>query len=197
MEAKAILALVLYALVMSISPGPNNVMLVSSGLIFGMRRTWPHIIGIILGVIIQLVVVGLGLGVVFDVEPRLHIVLKIFGSLYLAFLAAKIWGSKVVKDTEIGRPVRFYQAVIFQFVNPKSWLISVTLVAVFAERDHNYTGSLATVSLVFVFVGFISMVFWTACGFILRKILCNQHHVRLVNRSMAVLVALTVTMFWL
>ncbi|WCU08029.1 LysE family translocator [Pseudomonas aeruginosa] len=90
MEHTAFVALIVYAFVMSITPGPNNVMLMSSGLLFGLGRTWPHLLGIPAGVMVQLGITGVGLGAVFALEPRLQVALKVVGSLYLLWLAARL-----------------------------------------------------------------------------------------------------------
>ena len=118
--------LALYAFVTSITPGPNNLMLASSGLTFGFRRTVPHIVGILGGCFVLIAVTGLGLGAVFQAEPRLQLALKIAGAGYLLYLAWKFWRAGELKDKGEGRPLTLANAAIFQFVNPKALVMAIT-----------------------------------------------------------------------
>lgn len=197
MDATSFAALALYAFVMSITPGPNNLMLTTSGLIFGMSRTWPHILGIPFGVAVQLVAVGSGLGAVFAVEPRIQIALKIVGTAHLLWLAYKLWRASELPDKSIGQPISFFQAAAFQFVNPKAWLIAVTVVAAFATPGDGFGARLAMVCAVFAVIGTPCMAIWAAFGAGLRQVLHNPAKLLLVNRTMAVLAALTAGLFWL
>lgn len=190
-------ALALYAFVMSITPGPNNLMLTTSGLLFGMSRTWPHLLGIPFGVTLQLVAVGAGLGAVFAVEPRLQLVLKIVGTLYLLWLAARLWKAASVQDATLARPIGFLQAAAFQFVNPKAWLIAVTVIAAFVAPGDGYALRLALVCLVFAIVGLPCMAVWVAFGAGLRQLLHDRARLLCVNRTMAALAAATAGLFWL
>ncbi len=197
METTTLTALVLYAFVMSITPGPNNVMLTTSGLIFGMARTWPHILGIPFGVAVQLVVVGSGLGAVFALEPRIQTVLKVVGTLYLLWMAWKLWRAGEMPDASLARPVSFFQAAAFQFVNPKAWLIAVTVVATFVSPGDGYVTRLGLVCAAFAVIGTPCMAVWAAFGAGLRKILHDPSKLILVNRIMAALAAVTAGLFWL
>ncbi|MFD2112559.1 LysE family translocator [Thiorhodococcus fuscus] len=196
MEHTPLVALIVYAFVMSITPGPNNVMLMSSGLIFGLGRTWPHLLGIPAGVMVQLWVTGAGLGGVFALEPRLQVVLKVLGSVYLLWLARRLWRAAELEEAEAGRPIGFMQALVFQFVNPKAWLISVTVISTFLSAGEGYALRLCVISLVFVAVGLPCMLVWAAFGAGLRPWLSDRIVARRINRAMATLAALTVLLFW-
>lgn len=197
METASLTALALYAFVMSITPGPNNVMLTTSGLIFGLRRTWPHILGIPFGVAVQLTLVGLGLGAVFALEPRIQICLKVIGTFYLLWLAYKLWRAAEVGETDIAKPITFLQAAAFQFVNPKAWLIAVTVIAAFVSPGDGYTARIALVCAVFAVIGTPCMAVWAAFGAGLRQVLRDPMKLRLINRTMAALAAATAGLFWL
>lgn len=197
MEHTALVALIVYAFVMSITPSTNNVMLMSSGLLFGLGRTWPHLLGIPAGVMVQLGITGAGLGAVFALEPRLQVALKVVGSLYLLWLAARLWRAAELEETEAGRPIGFMQALAFQFVNPKAWLISVTVVSTFLPPGEGYALRLLVVSLVFAAIGLPCMLVWAAFGAGLRPWLRDRAVARVVNRAMATLAALTVLLFWM
>lgn len=197
MEHTALVPLIAYAFVMSITPGPNNVMLMSSGLLFGLGRTCPHLLGIPAGVIVQLGITGAGLGAVFAHEPRLQVALKVAGSIYLLWLASRLWLAVELEETETGRPIGFMQALTFQFINPKAWLISVTVVSTFLPPGEEYALRLLVVSLVFASIGLPCMLVWAAFGAGLRPWLRERAVARSINRAMATLAALTVLLFWM
>jgi threonine/homoserine/homoserine lactone efflux protein len=197
MDAHLFLSLMSYSFLMSITPGPNNVMLLSSGLLFGIRRTVPHLLGIPVGVMIQVWLTGAGLGAVFALEPRLQIALKIIGSIYLLWLASKLWHSGQLKETAHARPITFAQALLFQFVNPKAWLGSITAIAAFAGVGHDYAWRVLQMGLVFALVCVPCILIWAGGGAILRNYLQNPALLRLMNRTMAGLAALTAGLFWL
>jgi threonine/homoserine/homoserine lactone efflux protein len=197
METTSLAALALYTFVMCITPGPNNLMLTTSGLIFGMARTCPHILGIAFGAATQLIAVGAGLGAVFAVEPRLQIGLKLIGSLYLLWLAGKLWRAAELRGAALAAPVTFFQAAAFQFVNPKAWLIAVTVIAAFVSPGDGYALRIALVCAVFAIVGTPCLAVWAAFGAGLRRILHDPAKLLIINRTMAALSAITAGMFWL
>lgn len=124
-----------YAFVMSITPGPNNVMLTAGGANFGFRRTLPHMTGICIGVAIQLLATCAGLGALFDRWPQLQLTLGWAGAAYLVFLGWQLLRSQDVQVREGARPVSLLEAVGFQFLNPKAWVMTITAAAVFLPRE--------------------------------------------------------------
>ncbi|MDF1749287.1 MAG: LysE family translocator [Alphaproteobacteria bacterium] len=197
METTTLTTLALYAFIMSITPGPNNVMLTNSGLIFGMTRTWPHILGIPFGVSVQLIAVGAGLGALFEVEPRIQLILKVVGTVYLLWLAYKLWRAAELQDNTVSKPITFLQAAAFQFVNPKAWLIAVTVIAAFVTPGDGYSLRIAMVCGVFTVVGTPCMSLWAAFGASLRQIMHNPRKLLFINRTMSTLAAVTAGLFWL
>ena len=130
----ALIALVLFSFVSSVTPGPNNMMLLASGLNFGFRRTIPHMLGIGIGFTIMVLLIGLGLGQVFVRFPVLYTALKLAGAVYLIWLALKIARSGPISRDEpnsAAEPFTFLQAAAFQWVNPKAWMMAVTAVATY------------------------------------------------------------------
>ena len=119
-------ALIIYYFIMFATPGPNNAMLTASGIKFGYTKTLPHLIGIPLGHFLQITLVSYGLGNVFLKFPSLQFYMKILCFIYLVYLSWKMLGSFSVVKKESGRPLRFYEASLFQFINPKAWSIAVT-----------------------------------------------------------------------
>lgn len=129
MTVDQLFALSAFALVSSITPGPNNLMLMASGANFGFRRTVPHMLGIGLGFGLMIVLVGLGLVRVFDAFPVAHLILTILGVCYLLWLAWKIAHAAAPYAARVGvRPFTFLQAALFQWVNPKAWQMGLTAI---------------------------------------------------------------------
>jgi threonine/homoserine/homoserine lactone efflux protein len=125
-EFKLFFALVSYYFVMFATPGPNNAMLTASGIKFGFKRTLPHMFGIPFGHIIQITLVCFGLGTLFQKFPIIQFYLKWLCFFYLLYLGWKILGSLSDSEKESGRPLRFYEAALFQFINPKAWVVALT-----------------------------------------------------------------------
>lgn len=179
--------LAMFALVSSITPGPNNIMLASSGLTFGFRRTIPHMLGVNLGFTLMLVLVGLGLGTLFDQLPWLYTVLKYAGALYLLYLAWKIAGAGPMEGgSQRGRPFTFLQAALFQWVNPKAWVMAVGVIATYTPQAGFYW-NLALAAAVCCVVNLPSIGVWTAFGTALQRLLHHPRAIRAFNIAMALL----------
>src|ERR1700739_1477887 len=132
----ALPAAMTFALVMSITPGPNNTMLLASGVNFGFRRTLPHMLGITLGCMVMMLVIALGLGQLFERMPYLFAALEAASVAYLLYLAWKIATSRALSVEKADRqPMTFLQAAAFQWVNPKAWMMAVTGVTAFRLHD--------------------------------------------------------------
>lgn len=196
MSEIAFIPLILHAFIMAATPGPNNVLLMASGLVFGFKRTWPHLLGIPAGLVLQLWLTGSGLGLVFIVEPRFQIMLKIAGSLYMLWLAVCVWKSSDIRRQDAGNPIRFWQAVSFQFVNPKAWLISATAVSAFLPSGEGYVSRLSIVSLIYALVGLPCMAVWVIFGATFRPWLQDRRIARGIHRSMAAITAFSVFLLW-
>ncbi|KOF55202.1 MULTISPECIES: LysE family translocator [unclassified Achromobacter] len=179
--------LALFALVSSITPGPNNVMLASSGLNFGFRRTVPHLLGVTLGFAFMIFLVGLGLGSVFQRIPALYTVLKYAGALYLLYLAWKIANAGAMEDGTVrGKPFTFLQAAAFQWVNPKAWVMAVGVVATYTPQA-GFFANLVLATVVCGIVNLPSVGIWVAFGTALRRLLHKAWAVRAFNVTMALL----------
>ena len=137
-EFKLFFALISYYFVMFATPGPNNAMLTASGIKFGFKRTLPHLIGIPFGHVIQIVLVCIGLGSIFQKYPEIQFYLKWLCFLYLLYLGWKILGSFSNNEKETGRPLKFYEAALFQFINPKSVIVSVIMVSTYVDRGKDF-----------------------------------------------------------
>jgi len=192
MPADTFLALLVFAFVTSVTPGPNNFMLLASGVNFGFWRTLPHMTGIGVGFFILLLAVGLGLGAVLAAFPALNLALKIVGGAYLLYLAWKIAMSRSMgKGGEAGaRPMTFLQAAAFQWVNPKAWVMAVTAMAVYTNPERPFL-SMMIVAVAFALTNFPSVSVWAGFGVALRGFLSDPERLKWFNIAMGVLLAAT------
>ena len=186
MTLELITAFAGYCFVSSITPGPNNLMLMASGANFGFLRTIPHMLGVGLGFVLMVFLVGIGLAQIFDLYPITHTILKIGSVGYLLYLAWKIANAAPVnaKDSS-GTPMTFLQAAAFQWVNPKAWTMAVTAVTVYAPDTNLAT--LLLVAAIFGAVNLPAVSSWTLLGQQMARILTNPTRLRLFNWSMAAL----------
>ena len=186
MDAEILTALALFACVASITPGPNNMMLMSSGLTFGWRLTLPHMLGVAIGFTVMIIAVGVGLGAAFEAVPQLYTVLKLVSVVYLLVLAWKIaWSGPVGEGARAGsRPMTFLAAAAFQWVNPKAWVMAVTAIAAYAPKAAFFTNVLI-VSAVFGIINLPCISAWAMFGTILRRFLHDAKMVRTINMGMA------------
>ncbi len=186
MSFDQLLALSAFALVSSITPGPNNLMLMASGANFGFRRTVPHMLGIGIGFGVMIVLVGLGLVRVFDAFPVTHVILTVIGVAYLLWLAWKIAHAVAPDAARAGaRPFTFLQAALFQWVNPKAWQMALTAITLYAP-DRSMVAIL-WVGLVFALINLPSVSTWTVMGQQMGRILSSPARLRAFNWSMATL----------
>lgn len=188
------IALVLFAVASTGTPGPNNMMIMASGLNFGVQRSIPHLLGIISGVPVMMFMLGIGLDQVFKLYPGVFTLLKVLGCTYLLYLAFKISRMKVdaenVQTTK--KPMTYVQALLFQWVNPKAWVISIGAIAAFTVNDASMQPQITTIALTFSFVGLICVGSWMAAGRLLQTIIKDDRDQRRFNTLMGVLLAVSV-----
>ena len=186
------MALVVFAFVTSITPGPNNLMLLASGVNFGFRRTIPHMMGIGVGFLSLLLGVGYGLGAVLEMAPYLYLALKFAGGAYMLYLAYKIATSTSVGQVtdSAAKPMSFMQALLFQWVNPKAWVMAVTAMASYTVHDA-YTLSVLVIGLVFAIINVPSVSSWAAFGSLLRQWLEDPVRLKWFNLTMALLLVVS------
>ncbi|HBS50785.1 MAG TPA: hypothetical protein DEA05_12205 [Rhodobacteraceae bacterium] len=179
-------ALLLYAFVASITPGPNNLMLMASGANFGFRRTVPHMLGVALGFVFLALMVGLGLAGLFLAFPASHTVLKAVSVAYLLWLAWKIANAAPARaEAAAGRPFAFLQAAAFQWVNPKAWAMALTAVTAYAPDQS--LASVAVVACAFGAVNLPSVGTWVVAGQQLARLLTSPRRLAAFNWTMAAL----------
>lgn len=175
-----------FALVSSITPGPNNTMVLASGVNFGFARTVPHVLGISIGFALMVVLVGLGLGSLFHAFPWTWQVLRVVATVYLVWLAWKLATSGGVQDQKVGRPMGFLAAAAFQWVNPKAWVMAVGACSTYVLHGNLWLNVLLLAGI-FGVVNLPSVAMWALCGSALRRWLARPRVLRAFNIGMAVL----------
>ena len=177
--------------VMYITPGPNNAMVLTSGLKFGFTKTIPHMTGITIGHILQLILVCLGLGKIFQVFPEIQQVLKIICAAYLLYLGYKIIGSFSKIKEDDSRPLKFHEAALFQIVNPKAWTISSMAASSFLPKDENLIFSILYIASIALIICPLSISPWAAFGSSIRDLVKNNKLKALIEYFLAFLLLIT------
>lgn len=224
MDLSFFLSISLFAFTMSGTPGPNNVMLLASGVQYGYWRTMPHILGVLLGIMIMNLSVLMGLGALFKLYPSLYDALKVIGCAYLLWLAWRIATATTVitsdkaternqaeinqveinqaqrdrietqYNTQLGKPMSLLAAALFQFVNPKAWTMSIGSMSTFTVAGHAYIESGIWIILAFLSLGFIAISLWTWLGVAINQWLTTTKRKRRFNQFMGALTASTLVL---
>ncbi len=187
-----------FALVCTITPGPNNLMLTSAGARFGLRRTLLHVVGISAGMGLMLLAVSLGLGELFAAQPMVQSALRWIGSAYLLWLGWLIGraGAPSLAQAARSKPMAFHQAVLFQFVNPKAWMMSLSAISSFTLAGEAYWGSVTWLIALFCLICLGSCLTWAQFGVQVGQLLKTPLSWRRFNGVMGLLTAACVLMIW-
>ena len=189
-----LLPLILFCLSTTLTPGPNNFMILNSGLKFGIQKSLPHYLGICLGFPLMVLIVALGFGEIFQKYLWLKHILKIIGSAYMLYLAWQIlFASSNPKASHAVKPLSFLQAVMFQWANPKAWLMAIGAISVFTAVA-NYIYNALVISGLFLLMCLPCIGVWLVFGASLRKILKNEKHQRWFNIVMATCLVASIAM---
>jgi len=210
MTTELFASLCLFAIVTSITPGPNNAMLFASGVNYGIRRTMPHLLGVTLGFTFMQLALGLGVGFVFEAVPGLYPTLRALGAAYLVYLAWRIATSTPpasITETDAGstapakeqsapqkanaRPMTFFEASAFQWVNPKAVMMCVTAASTYGSPDRPVLGALLVTGVFFV-AGMPCVALWAMLGSALRGFLQDRRRLQAFNIAMAVLLVASI-----
>ncbi|MDB5687399.1 MAG: LysE family translocator [Rhizorhabdus sp.] len=185
------IALTSFCVVSTVTPGPNNMMLLSSGATFGFRRTLPHIFGISMGCVVMVLLLGLGLAGLIGRVPWLYTVLHIVSSAYLLYLAWRIATSTGVgAASPRARPLSFLDAALFQWVNPKAWAMTLGAATSFSRPEHLQT-DVVIVAIVLAVTGIPCIMLWAGGGLAVRHLLTRPNMLRTFNIGMAGLLAIS------
>lgn len=179
-------ALALFVLSTSGTPGPNNVMILTSGVNHGLKKSIPHMLGINLGFPLMIIAVGFGAMQLFNSLPLLYIAIKIIGVVYLTYLAIKIATMPInTEGKKTAKPFSFIQAASFQWVNPKAWVMAVSAIVAFSAPGVDMYTQLATIALFYLVFGLPCTATWLVIGVSLQKLLSNEQFIRGFNVVMA------------
>lgn len=194
-----ILAILLFCFTTSFTPGPNNLMLMSSGLTFGARRTMPHYLGVAFGFPVMVLVVSFGFGQLFVKYPFFHKMLLVGSVLYMLYLAWKIARSHRApsKIKKTPKPLTFIQAALFQWVNPKAWVMAIGVISIFRLNGGGIFTEYFAIPLLFLTACLPSAGAWMLLGHTLQRFLKNPVHVRRFNYAMAICLVLSIATFFL
>lgn len=180
-------ALSLFSIISSITPGPNNIMVLSSGVNFGLRRSMPHILGISLGFFVLCMACGMGLGSLLLQFPSLHTTLKMLAAMYLLYLAYKIASSRSLSHAaESSQPFSLMQAAMFQWVNPKGWMMAISAMILYTIPEQPFYSTL-WVSIIFGLLCFPCILIWCLFGTLLRQFLSDPQRLKYFNICMGLL----------
>ena len=188
------IALTSFYFVMYVTPGPNNAMVLTSGIKFGFLKTIPHMSGITIGHVLQVVLTCLGLGKLFQMFPEIQNILKIICAMYLLYLGYKIIGSfsKIKEDNS--RPLKFYEAALFQLINPKAWTISTMVASGFLPKDEKLVISILFISIAALIICPISISVWAIFGSGIKNLVKNNKKKAIVEYFLAILLLITATL---
>jgi threonine/homoserine/homoserine lactone efflux protein len=197
MRLDVFFALVVFGAVASVTPGPNNLMLMASGVNFGVRRSLPHLSGVVIGFGLMVALIGLGLDAIFRLAPWLMPVMRWAGAAYLLWLAWRVANSGAVKTGDsAGQPLGFLGAAAFQWINPKGWVMALSALTTYAVSA-DYRASVIVVAVTFLALGAPCAGAWVVFGAGMRRFLAEPRHARLFNAVMAALLAASVVpAFW-
>lgn len=195
---ESLIPLALFAFVSSITPGPNNIMLTSSGILFGFVRSIPHMLGITAGFGVMLALCAAGIGSLILAVPAIHVVLKVAGSGYLLYLAWKLRKMAFSQDDDgSAQPMSFTGAALFQFANPKAWVMAITGASAFLPLVQPVSFAIALFCLVFCAINLPCVSVWAGTGAVLRRYLAQPKWQQVFSATMIVLTVYSAVAIWL
>ena len=198
-DLNLLVAFATFAIIASVTPGPNNLMVMASGAAFGFRRTLPHVLGIVGGFSLMLGSVSFGLGAIIKAYPLALDIVRYAGGLWMLWLAWQFVAPVLFPKPSSGssettastRPLKAYEAAMFQWVNPKSWTIAVGTAGAYSGLAENPVGSTVVMLAVFLAVAPLSNFLWVAAGQTVRKLLAEGPSAKVFSVAMGILIALT------
>ncbi|AFH95655.1 TPA: LysE family translocator [Providencia stuartii] len=190
MNIETFISLSMFSFVTSITPGPNNIMLLASGMNFGLKRTMPHALGVSIGFLVMLIAVGMGVGALIKSSEIVYNILKYLGIAYLLWLAWKTTISRSVGSAKNSneKPLTLLEAALFQWVNPKAWMMAISGMALYTDSTNPYS-SMLLVAVIFSLINFPSVTIWAMFGSELRERLKNPNVLKKFNLIMGLLLA--------
>ena len=191
-----IIPLVLFAIAASFSPGPNNIVTSYTSFNFGFKKTIPTMLGVVIGWMTLVIFLQMGSGVIFKQFEEIQIIIKIFGSIYLLYMAYKLSSSKTISGKSTAKPVTFINTFFFQFINPKAIIYALLAISMFVDVKNNYLRDSLTLTAVFFLGAIGSQLTWCLIGKYLRKFATSKKFIKNFNYSMSFLLIVCVIMFY-
>jgi threonine/homoserine/homoserine lactone efflux protein len=187
------LSIFIFAISSTVTPGPNNIMIMTSGLNYGVKKSIPHLLGICFGFPVMVIVIGFGFSIVFERYPLFNEIIKVLGIVYLLYLAWLIASSSPVSlEGRKSKPLSFTQAALFQWVNPKAWVVATGAVSAYTSVSSDIFTQVIFIALAFLIVAIPSLGTWLIFGVGIKKYLKSPKHQKVFNLSMALLLILSV-----
>ena len=188
--------LVLFAIAASFSPGPNNIVTSYTSFNFGFKKTIPTMLGVVIGWMTLVILLQMGSGIIFKQFEKLQIIIKIFGSIYLLYMAYKLSSSETISGKSTAKPITFINTFFFQFINPKAIIYALLAISMFVDVQNNYLRDSLTLTAVFFFGAVGSQLTWCLIGKYLRKFATSKKFIKNFNYSMSFLLIVCVIMFY-
>ena len=188
--------LVLFAIAASFSPGPNNIVTSYTSFNFGFKKSIPTMLGVVIGWMTLVILLQMGSGIIFKQFEQLQIIIKIFGSIYLFYMAYKLSFSKTISGKSAAKPVTFINTFFFQFINPKAIIYALLAISMFVDVQNNYLRDSLTLTVIFFFGAIGSQLTWCLIGKYLRKFATSKKFIKNFNYSMSFLLIVCVIMFY-
>ena len=192
-----ILSIALFWFVAAYTPGPNNILASYSGFNFGIKKTIPHILGVVLGFTSLVFFLSIGLVNVFKLFPIIQVIIKYLGTIFLLYLAYKISFAKISIETKKENPVKFIETFLFQYLNPKGVIIAIVVVSTYVEFGDNYINYATQAVLLALLFSGTSITLWTFIGKFLRKFATNEKFIKYFNYVMSCLLLLSIITFYI
>jgi threonine/homoserine/homoserine lactone efflux protein len=192
-----ILSIALFWFVAAYTPGPNNILASYSGFNFGIKKTIPHILGVVLGFTSLVFFLSIGLVNVFKLFPIIQVIIKYLGTIFLLYLAYKISFAKISIETKKENPVKFIETFLFQYLNPKGVIIAIVVVSTYVEFGDNYINYATQAVLLALLFSGTSITLWTFIGKFLRKFATNEKFIKYFNYVMSGLLLLSIITFYI
>jgi len=190
-----ILSLFSFTMTTTLSPGPNNILVLSSGLTYGYKKTIPHMLGVIIGFPLMVILIGLGAGIVFERFPFVLVALKYIGIVYLLWMAYKIataTNNYEVEEKQKSKPFTFIQSALFQWVNPKAWIMGITVISIYVNTQQESFYQIFAIAFMYFLTTLIGMNIWVGGGVFLKRFISNSHFVKNLNRVLAFTLILSI-----
>jgi len=188
-----LLAIILFAISSSVTPGPNNITVMASGVNFGIRKSLPVFTGICLGFALMLFLLGIGFGQLFTEMPYIHVVIKVFGIFYLLYFAYLIaTASEITQSNTPRKPLTFLNGILFQWLNAKAWVVATGAIAAFTSVGTDFYTQHLIITLTFLLISFPCVGIWLLFGSTLKHRLKSKRHLQVFNYAMAGLLVLSI-----